>query len=119
VSMLLVRTVRQHTKTSCGYFKTSSVPCGEIFSKAAGRHVKTLTSHKLSGILGEERAQKFRAHACFVPDTVPITVVVRDTKGTYCIRLSFSYCESDSSRKASRNVDVAHTSVLGEQRLIR
>jgi hypothetical protein len=74
-------------------------------------------SNKLSGLLGEERTHKFQAHACFVPDKVPVTVVVRDTNGTHCICLSFSCCESDSSRKASRSVDVAHTSVLDEQRL--
>ena len=70
---------------------------------------KTLVSYMLSGILGEERPQKFQAEACFLPVEVSIKAVVRGTKGTRYICLSFSYFESDSSRKASRNADVAHT----------
>jgi hypothetical protein len=31
---------------------------------------------------GEERTQKFQADACFLPDEVSVTAVVRDTKGT-------------------------------------
>ena len=78
---------------------------------------KHFVSCMLNGILGEERTQKFQADACFLPDEVSVTAVVRDTKGTHCICLSFSYCESDSSRKASRNADIAHTSFLVEQKL--
>jgi len=78
---------------------------------------KNLVSFMLSGILGGERTQKFQADACFLPNEISVTTVVRDTKGTHCICLSFSYCESDSSRKASRNADVAHTSFLDEQKL--
>lgn len=70
---------------------------------------KTLVLYMLRGILREERTPKFQADACFLPEEVSVTAVVRDTKGTHYICLSFSYFESDSSRKASQNADVAHT----------
>lgn len=89
---------------------------GKYFWKLEVGTSKTFVSYMLSGILGEERTQKFQADARFLPDEVCWTAAVMDTKGTHYICLSFSYCESDSS-KASRNSDVAHVSFFDEQKL--